>query len=205
MPWVVPPLFHYFQYLYLIRFLGPEGKSYSFDSRAEGYGRGEGVATIVIKRLPDALKNGDNVRAIIKASGLNQDGKTPTITSPSQGAQEELIRTTYRDAGLKPKDTSYVEAHGTGTKVGDPIELRAIGSVFGEGRDPQNPLYIASIKTNIGHMEAASGVAAVIKVAMVLEKGLMPPSINFENSNPAVDMNSLKIRVSTKLSYIVQS
>ncbi len=184
------------QCLYLIRFLGPGGKSYSFDSRGEGYGRGEGVATIVIKPLPNALKDGDNVRAVIRASALNQDGKTPTITSPSQTAQEELIRRTYRDAGLMPKDTAYVEAHGTGTEAGDPIESRAIGSVFGEGRKKQNPLYIGSVKTNIGHLEAASGVAAVIKVTMALEKGLIPPSINFQMPNPDIDMDALKIRVS---------
>lgn len=177
------------------RFLGPGGKSYSFDSCAEGYGRGEGVATIVIKSLPDALKDGDSVRAVIRATAINQDGKTPTITSPSQAAQEELIRMVYRDAGLKPKDTAYVEAHGTGTKAGDPIEGRAIGSVFGEDRDKQNPLYVASIKANIGHLEAASGVAAVIKVAMALEKGLIPPSANFQLPNPAIDMDLLNIQV----------
>ena len=183
------------------RFLGPGGKSYSFDSHAEGYGRGEGVATIVIKPLPDALKDGDPVRAVIRASAINQDGKTPTITSPSQAAQEELIRMVYRDAGLDPKDTAYIEAHGTGTKAGDPIEGRAIGSVFGEGRDKENPLYVASIKANIGHLEAASGVAAVIKVAMALEKGLIPPSANFQSPNPAIDMDLLKIQVTKHPQY----
>lgn len=185
-----------------IRFLGPEGKSYSFDSSAEGYGRGEGVATIVIKPLTDALKDGDTVRAVIRASGLNQDGKTPTITSPSQAAQEELIRTVYRDAGLKPKDTAYIEAHGTGTKTGDPIEAQTIGSVFGEGRDRQTPLYVASVKANIGHLEAASGVAAVIKVAMALEKGLIPPNANFQLPNPAIDMDLLKIQVIENPPYL---
>jgi len=153
------------------------------------------VATIVIKPLSDALRDGDNIRAVIAGSALNQDGKTPTITSPSQAAQEELIRTCYRDVGLNPKDTCYVEAHGTGTKIGDPVEARAIGSVFSKGRATQNPLYVSSIKTNIGHLEAASGIAAVVKVALILEKGLIPPSINFDMPNPDIDMDFLKIKV----------
>ncbi len=155
------------------------------------------MATIIIKPLSDALRDGNNVRAVITASALNQDGKTPTITSPSQAAQEELIRTCYRDVGLNPRDTCYVEAHGTGTKAGDPVESRAIGSVFGKGRSAQNPLYVSSIKTNIGHLEAASGIAAVIKVALALEKGLIPPSINFETPNADIDMAQLKITVRT--------
>ena len=155
------------------------------------------MATIIIKPLSDALRDGNNVRAVITASALNQDGKTPTITSPSQAAQEELIRTCYREVGLNPRDTCYVEAHGTGTKAGDPVESRAIGSVFGKGRSAQNPLYVSSIKTNIGHLEAASGIAAVIKVALALEKGLIPPSINFETPNADIDMAHLKITVRT--------
>lgn len=156
------------------------------------------MATIIIKPLSDALRDGDNVRAVIMASALNQDGKTPTITSPAQAAQEELIRTCYRDVGLHPADTCYVEAHGTGTKAGDPVESRAIGAVFGEGRSAQNPLYIASLKTNVGHLEAASGIAAVIKVALALEKGQIPPSINFERPNPDINMDRLGIRVKAK-------
>jgi acyl transferase domain-containing protein len=177
-------------------FLSPDGKSYAFDSRANGYGRGEGVATIVIKPLCDALRDNDPIQAVIRETALNQDGKTPTLTSPSQEAQEELIRTCYRNAGLDPLHTSYVEAHGTGTQAGDPVEAGAIGKVFGHGRPSDQPLYIGSVKTNIGHTEAASGLAAVIKAAMAVGKGYIPPSVNFEKPNAKVLLEQWKLKVS---------
>ncbi|KAL9123055.1 MAG: hypothetical protein Q9187_000382 [Circinaria calcarea] len=175
--------------------LGSDGKSYSFDARASGYGRGEGVATLILKPLHEALKDGDPVRAVIRETLLNQDGKSPTITSPSQAAQEELIRTCYKKAGLDPINTTYVEAHGTGTISGDPIEAGAIGSVFGQRRPTEKPLYIGSIKSNIGHLEAASGLASVVKTVLAFEKGFIPPSINFEKPNPAILFKEWNLKV----------
>ncbi|KAI3390924.1 hypothetical protein diail_8351, partial [Diaporthe ilicicola] len=177
--------------------LGPDGRSYAFDSRANGYGRGEGVGTVVVKRLKDALEAGDPIRAVIRGTCLNQDGKTETITSPSQEAQEALIRECYRRAGLDPQDTQYFEAHGTGTPTGDPIEARAIAAVFGSDR--ADKLRIGSVKTNIGHTEAASGLAGLIKVVLALEKGLIPPSVNYEKPNPKLKLDEWGLKVATEL------
>ncbi|KAH8430189.1 uncharacterized protein LDX57_007859 [Aspergillus melleus] len=178
--------------------LSPDGKSYSFDSRANGYGRGEGVATVVLKRLDDALKAGDPVRAVIRETQVNQDGKTETITSPSQQAQEQLIRSCYRKAGVHPRAVQYFEAHGTGTPTGDPVEVGAIASIFQQGRSAQNPLYIGSVKTNIGHTETTSGLASVIKVVLALERGIIPPSINFESPNKSLSLDEWNLKVPTK-------
>ena len=136
-----------------------------------------------MKPLDDAIRDNDSIQAIIRATALNQDGKTTTLTSPSREAQEEPIRTCYQNAGLDPLRTCYVEAHGTGTKAGDLAEAGVIGSVFDLDRAHDQPLYVGSVKTNIGHTEVASGLAAVIKVAMSLEYGFIPPSLNFEKPN----------------------
>ncbi|RMZ82271.1 hypothetical protein DV738_g1896, partial [Chaetothyriales sp. CBS 135597] len=178
--------------------LSPDGKSFAFDSRAKGYGRGEGVATIVIKRLSDALAANDPVRAVLRETALNQDGKTETITSPSQAAQEALMRECYRRAAISPRDTQYFEAHGTGTPTGDPIEARAVAAVFG-AKDRPEPLRIGSLKTNIGHTEAASGLASLIKVVLALEKGQIPPSINFDKPNPQLSLDEWRLKVPTEL------
>ncbi|KAH0494008.1 hypothetical protein TgHK011_000645 [Trichoderma gracile] len=177
-------------------FLSADGKSYAFDSRASGYGRGEGVATIVMKRLSDALAAGDPIRAVIRSSLLNQDGKTETITTPSLEAQVDLIRQCYARAGLDPRDTQYFEAHGTGTQAGDTIEARAIATVFSYNQDP---LLIGSIKTNIGHTEAASGLASIIKTALALEKGVIPASINFEKPNPKLSLEDWHLKLVRQL------
>ncbi|TFB04979.1 Asperfuranone polyketide synthase [Trichoderma ghanense] len=177
-------------------FLSADGKSYAFDSRASGYGRGEGVATIVMKRLSDALAAGDPIRAVIRSSLLNQDGKTETITTPSLEAQIDLIRQCYARAGLDPRDTQYFEAHGTGTQAGDTVEARAIATVFSSNPDP---LLIGSIKTNIGHTEAASGLASIIKTALALEKGVIPASINFEKPNPKLSLEDWHLRLVRQL------
>ncbi len=178
------------------RFLSGDGKCYAFDSRASGYGRGEGVATLLVKRLKDALADGDPIRAVIRESLLNQDGKTETITTPSIEAQEALIRDCYRRAGLRPEDTQYFEAHGTGTQAGDTIEARAIATVFGgPARRRGDPLLIGSVKTNIGHTEAASGLASIIKTALAMERGVIPPSINFEKPNPKIALEDWNLKL----------
>ena len=179
--------------------LGPDGRSYAFDHRGKGYGRGEGVATLLLKPLEDTLRDGDPIRAVIRETALNQDGKTPTITSPSREAQEDLIHTCYRNAGLDPLDTAYVEAHGTGTRTGDPIEAGAIGEVLGKGRAVDRPLFIGSVKSNVGHLEAASGLAAIVKVAMAFEKRYIPPNYNFEAGNPGILFDEWRLQVPVKL------
>ena len=187
------------------RLLSPAGKSFAFDSRASGYGRGEGSATVILKRLDDALRDGDPIRGVIRGSGLNQDGKTDTITTPSQEAQEELIRRVYQKAGLDPLQTAYFEAHGTGTPTGDPIEARAIASVFKKGRTREQPLRIGSVKTNVGHTETSSGLASIIKVALALEKGQIPPSINFDKPNEQLHLDDWNLKVCRKSSLKTQS
>lgn len=178
--------------------MSPDGKSYAFDSRGNGFGRGEGVATLIIKRLKDAVAAGDPVRAVIRETLLNQDGKKDSITSPSQAAQAKLMRDCYQKAGLDPVDTQYFEAHGTGTKVGDPIEVGAIASVFQLGKPSDQRLRIGSIKTNIGHTEVTSGLAAIIKVVLSLENSTIPPSVNFEKLNPELDLTSANLEVVRK-------
>lgn len=175
------------------RFLSPDGISYAFDSRANGYGRGEGVAAIILKPLPKALADHDPVRTIIRETALNQDGKTPAITTPSDVAQAKLIRDCYNKAGLDTSQTSYIEAHGTGTPTGDPLEISAISRAF-QGQ----PLYVGSVKANIGHTEAASGLAAIIKVALSMEKGLMPPNPRFlrPNKKLMLECGNIKVRPS---------
>ncbi|OJK01160.1 hypothetical protein ASPACDRAFT_26431 [Aspergillus aculeatus ATCC 16872] len=175
--------------------LSEAGRCFAFDSRAAGYGRGDGIASIIIKPLVAALRDGDPIRAVIRNSAANQDGKTATLTSPSQQAQEELMRECYDMVGLDPRDTSYVEAHGTGTQAGDTIEAHAIGHVFGAGRSSERPLVIGSVKTNIGHTEAASGLAGVIKVVMAMEKQAIPPHLNFESPNEKISLEALNLKI----------
>jgi acyl transferase domain-containing protein len=148
-----------------------------------------------LKRLSDAIADGDRIRAVIRNTGMNQDGRTQGISMPSGTAQAELIRSVYESAGLDVRDTGYVEAHGTGTEVGDPIEAAALHSVFGEGRSPKDPLYIGSVKSNIGHAEGASGIVSVIKTALMLEKGFILPNINFDKPNPAIPLREWNMKV----------
>lgn len=175
--------------------MSPDGKSYAFDDRANGYGRGEGVAALILKRLDDAVAAGDPIRAVIRATALNQDGKTTTITTPSQEAQQELIQRCYEQAGIDPEETGYVEAHGTGTSVGDPIEIGAIAEALRGRARANNPLLVGSVKAAIGHTEAASGLASVIKVVMSLEKGMIAPNCDFRKPNGKLHLSSRNIQV----------
>ncbi|PYH78069.1 polyketide synthase [Aspergillus uvarum CBS 121591] len=176
--------------------LSRDSRCYSFDNRANGYARGEGVGAVIIKRLDDAVAAGDTVRAVIRSSSSNQDGKTPGILQPSKDAQVRLIRDTYRKAGLDMRSTRYFEAHGTGTPVGDPIETRAIGSAFQSYRSSDDPLYVGSVKSNIGHLEGASGIAGLIKTVLILEKGIVPPnSSNLQTLNPQIDEQYLNLKI----------
>lgn len=154
--------------------LNAEGRCYSWDHRSNGYGRGEGVATLLLKRLDDALRDGDHVHAVIRETALNQDGKTKTISSPSMEAQQQLIEECYRRAGLDLAQTAYVEAHMTGTATGDPIEAEAIARTFGQRRSSDDPVLVGSVKTHLGHTEPVSGLAAVIKTAFALQHACIP-------------------------------
>ncbi|RAH40566.1 ketoacyl-synt-domain-containing protein [Aspergillus brunneoviolaceus CBS 621.78] len=178
-----------------ISLLSAEGRCFAFDARATGYGRGDGIASIVIKPLIAAVRDGDPIRAVIRNSAANQDGETATLTSPSQEAQEALMQECYEMAGLDPRDTDFVEAHGTGTEAGDTIEARSIGRVFGLRRCTECPLLIGSVKTNIGHTEAASGLAGVIKAVMAMEKQAIPPHLNFESPNESIAFDALNLKI----------
>ncbi|KAI9148331.1 Highly reducing polyketide synthase azaB [Paramyrothecium foliicola] len=178
--------------------LGKDGRCFSFDHRANGYARGEGVGVIVVKPLDTALRDGDTIRAVIRSSCSNQDGKTPAISQPSREAQERLILDAHAKAGLGLGTTRYFEAHGTGTPVGDPIETSSIGTAYRKYRSQADPLYVGSVKSNIGHLEGAAGVAGVIKVVLALEAGVIPPQTNFEKLNSAIDTEFLNIKIPTE-------
>jgi len=173
------------------------GRSYAFDHRASGFGRGEGVGCLVLKPLDAALSAGDAVRAVIAGSGVNQDGRTRGITLPNSAAQESLIRSVYKTAHIDPSETGYVEAHGTGTRAGDPLEAAALHAVFGKGRTPKEPLFVGSVKTNVGHTEGASGVISVIKTAMMLEKGFVLPNCGFQRANEDIPLDKWNIKASS--------
>ncbi|KAG9606254.1 polyketide synthase, partial [Aureobasidium melanogenum] len=181
-----------------MRFLSPDGRCYSFDHRANGYARGEGAVCVVLKPLADALRDGDTIRAVIRNTGCNQDGMTNGITIPNREAQEALITSVYANAGLDPVDTTYVEAHGTGTPAGDPLETAALSSVFCPNRPIDEPLVIGSIKSNMGHLEGASGLAGLVKLILMLENKMYLPNRNFEKANPRIPLQDWKLRVLTE-------
>ncbi|KAK7545386.1 beta-ketoacyl synthase domain-containing protein [Phyllosticta citricarpa] len=168
------------------KILSPDGKSQMWDHKANGFSRGEGFGITILKPLDAALRDGDTIRAVVLASAANEDGRTPGISLPNSEAQAELIHTAYRQAGVDPTETGYVEAHGTGTQAGDPLEAKAILNTIGNHR--KEDLYVGSVKTNIGHLEGAAGVAGVIKAALVVERGLIPQNLWFEKLNPQIEL-----------------
>ncbi len=179
--------------------LSPDGRCKAFDARANGYVRSEGAGMVLLKPLAAALRDKDAIYAVIRSTALNQDGRTPGMTVPSQLAQETLIQTACEKAGIAPADIQYVEAHGTGTPVGDPIEATAIGNALGTGRSLNDPCWVGSVKTNIGHLEAGAGIASLIKVALSLHHRHIPAHLHFQSSNPAIDLNTLNLRIPTVL------
>ncbi|KAF4595264.1 polyketide synthase [Ophiocordyceps camponoti-floridani] len=178
-----------------LNFLSPDGKCFTFDERANGYGRGEGIGVVVMKRLSDALRDNDTIRAVIRGSSVNQDGRTPGITLPSKEAQVANIRLAYGNAGLSFDQTAYVECHGTGTQAGDWRELRAVSETLALDRERDRPVVVGSVKPNIGHLEGAAGVAGLIKGVLVLEHAKIPPNINFETGNSSIDFDDWKVTV----------
>lgn len=175
------------------------GRCHSFDARADGYVRAEGAGLVVLKPLSAARRDGNPIYATILATDTNQDGRTNGLTVPSGDAQAALLRTVYREAGVHPEQVVFVEAHGTGTPVGDPIEMRAIGSVLGGTRPNGAALAVGSVKSNVGHLESAAGVVGLIKAALVLRHGRIPPNLHFETPNPAIPFNELGVRVPTHI------
>ncbi|KAI0144465.1 putative polyketide synthase [Xylariaceae sp. FL1272] len=174
-------------------FLSPDGICHSFDSRANGYSRGEGFAAIIIKPVLRAIQDGDTIRAIVRATKSNQNGST-ALAQPSKESQVSLIRDTYLEAGLSLSRTQYVEAHGTGTATGDPIEATALGETFGYSQANGSSVYIGTAKANFGHTEGASGITGIIKAALVIEKGIIPPIANFETLNHEIDADFFNLK-----------
>ncbi|MBU3066322.1 SDR family NAD(P)-dependent oxidoreductase [Nocardia sp. NEAU-G5] len=176
-------------------FLSADGRCKSFDATADGYGRGEGAGAVILKPLEAAVRDGDRIYAVIRGTGVNQDGRTLAIPVPNPVAQEDLARRVRTQAGIAPEDIGYVEAHGTGTPVGDPAELAALGAVYGAVEGRTEPLPVGSVKNNIGHTEAAAGVAGVIKAALTVYHGTIAPQVALENPNPDIDFEALRLRV----------
>ncbi|KAI6381768.1 hypothetical protein MCOR25_001001 [Pyricularia grisea] len=182
-----------------VGFLSSDGKCFAFDSRANGYGRGEGAGIVILRRLEDAIANNDVIRGVIRSTASNQDGRTPGITMPSLERQMSNIAQAYRKAGLNTDRTEFVECHGTGTKAGDVRELEAIYRAISTNRDIDNPVIVGSVKTNIGHLEGAAGVAGVIKAVLATEKGFIPKHLNFIEPNPNIDFEGWRVKVPMEL------
>ena len=182
--------------------LSPTGRSRMWDVDADGYARGDGVAAVVMKKLSDALADGDHVECIIRETGINQDGRTSGLTVPSSEAQASLIKRTYSKAGLditNPRDRpQYFEAHGTGTKVGDPREAAAIEEAFFGTHTDDVPLNVGSIKTVIGHTEGTAGLAGLMKGSLALQHGIIPPNMLFNTLNPSIETYYHCLRVPTE-------
>jgi acyl transferase domain-containing protein/acyl carrier protein len=180
-------------------FMAPDGRCKTFDARANGYVRSEGAGIVLLKPLSKAMADGDRIYAIIRGSAVNQDGHTNGLTAPNQFAQEAVLREAYRRAGVSPARVRYVEAHGTGTALGDPIEARALANVLSLDRAPESRCAIGSVKTNIGHLETAAGIAGLIKVVLSLNHRMIPPSLHFQSPNPNINFDELPLRVQQTL------
>lgn len=181
------------------KMLAADGHCKTFDASGDGYARGEGAGVLILKRLSDAERDHDNILAIIRASAVNQDGPSSGLTVPNRVAQVQLMEKTLSDAKLKSTDISYVEAHGTGTELGDPIEVAAIKDVYGKERLAENPLFLGSVKSNIGHLEGAAGIAGLIKIILSIEHEALPPNLNFTHLNPKINLDAIPAKIITSL------
>ena len=175
--------------------MSPTGACHAFDAAADGYVRGEGCGVVVLKRLSDAVRDGDRVLAVVRGSAVNSDGRSNGLMAPSPAAQAAVIRAACADADAEPAQIDYVETHGTGTLLGDPIEARALGAVYGRGRQPDAPLLVGAAKTNLGHLEAAAGIVGLIKAALAVQRGEIPPNQHFDNPNPHIPFDELCLKV----------
>ncbi|MCL2929917.1 MAG: SDR family NAD(P)-dependent oxidoreductase [Trichodesmium sp. MAG_R01] len=181
------------------KMLSPDGRCKTFDAAANGYVRGEGCGIIVLRPLSDAVANGDNILAVIRGSAINQDGASGGLTVPNGPSQQKVIRQALENGGVDPASVSYIEAHGTGTSLGDPIEVGAIGAVFGKTHSQDKPVTLGTVKTNIGHLEGAAGIAGLMKVVLQLQNEKIAPSLHFHEPNPYINWDQLPVKVSTKI------
>jgi myxalamid-type polyketide synthase MxaB len=179
------------------RMMSPKGRCATFDAEADGYVRGEGCGMLVLKRLSDALKDGDSIQAIIRGSAVNQDGRSSSLTAPNGLAQQAVIREALQDGGLSAGDITYIEAHGTGTPIGDPIEMNSLGEVLQDSHSMERPCLVGSVKTNIGHLEVASGVAGMIKVILAMQHREIPPHLHLKKINEYIPMDRLPLKIPT--------
>src|SRR5271169_4902620 len=175
--------------------LSPDGRIKSFSSDADGYTRSEGGAMLVLKRVDDARRDGDQILAVIAGSAVNHDGRSNGLIAPNPDAQADVPRRAYKDAGINPRTIDYVEAHGTGTVLGDPIEAQALGRVIGRGRPADKPALLGAVKTNVGHMESAAGAASLVKMVLALQHDKLPPSINYTGPNPYIDFEAVRLKL----------
>ncbi|WP_407685385.1 polyketide synthase Pks13 [Mycobacterium sp. HUMS_1102779] len=175
--------------------LSPDGRIKSFSSDANGYIRSEGAGMLVLKRVDDARRDGDQILAVIAGSAVNHDGRSNGLIAPNQDAQADVLRRAYKDAGIDPRNVDYIEAHGTGTVLGDPIEAEALGRVVGRGRPADRPALLGAVKSNIGHLESAAGAASMAKVVLALQHDKLPPSINFAGPSPYIDWDATHLKV----------
>ena len=178
--------------------MAADGRCKTFDAAADGYVRGEGCGMVVLKRLSDALADGDPVLAVIRGSAVNQDGRSGGLTAPNGPSQERVLAAALANARVRAEDVSYIEAHGTGTSLGDPIEVQALGAVFGPAHSAENPLLVGSVKTNIGHLEAAAGIAGLLKVVAALQKREIPAHLHLTQPNPYIPWAELPIVIPTR-------
>ena len=180
------------------RMMASDGRCKTFDASADGYVRGEGCGVVVLKRLSDALKDEDNILAVISGSAVNQDGQSNGLTAPNGPSQQAVIRQALKNAGVAPAQISYVEAHGTGTALGDPIEVKSLLAVLMQDREPHQPCWMGSVKTNIGHLEAAAGMASIIKVVLALQHRVIPPHLHLKQLNPYISLPGTIFSIPTK-------
>jgi acyl transferase domain-containing protein/acyl carrier protein len=179
--------------------LSGDGRCKAFDARADGFGRGEGAGIAVLKPLSRAVADGDRIYCVIRGSAVNNDGASNGLTAPNPQAQVEVLEEAYARAGVDPARIDYVEAHGTGTPLGDPIEARALAAVLGRDREAERPLLVGSVKTNLGHLEAAAGIAGFLKLALAVHHREIPPSLHFVTPNPDIPFEELRLKVQTSL------
>jgi phthiocerol/phenolphthiocerol synthesis type-I polyketide synthase B len=189
---LLPAVFHGFEQAGA---LSSTGGCHSFDAAADGFVRGEGCGVAVLKRLSDAVRDGDRVLAVVRGSAVNQDGRSNGLMAPNPAAQMAVLRAAYSNAGVSPNEVDYVETHGTGTLLGDPIEARALGTVLGRGRPEQSPLLIGALKSNIGHLEAAAGIAGFIKAVLAVQRARIPANRGFQTPNPHIPFDQLRLKV----------
>jgi polyketide synthase 13 len=175
--------------------LADDGRIKSFSADADGYARSEGGGMLVLKRVADARRDGDQIIAVIAGSAVNHDGRSNGLLAPNPDAQAAVLRRAYKDAGINPRLVDYIEAHGTGTILGDPIEAEALGRVVGRGRTPDNPALLGAVKSNVGHLESAAGAASLVKMALALQHDKLPPSINYTGPNPYIDFEAVRLKV----------